>query len=153
MKTNDVTGRFQNDDAGFSIDVGRPGVGTTLGDVEKIAMEVAKVGVEFEPLNPVTFLMSDPKNGILRDDVKRERIHSCVLEFKTKVDKVPEVVKALDRAAEKVETVFSTGCVGRILPNGTIPIRKQLEKKKITFRPNGKTNMGLGKPPASFGDR
>ena len=82
MKTNDVTDRYRLGEVGFCVDVGRPGIGTTFEDVEKISTRVAGVGVTFEPLNPVTELMTDVAAGTIRDDVKKERILSCILEFK-----------------------------------------------------------------------
>ena len=60
MKTNDVTGRFKRGRAGVCIELGRPGTGTRLKDVQTVAMAVApyaKYG--FEPHNPVTALMVD----------------------------------------------------------------------------------------------
>jgi len=34
-------------------------------------------------MNPVTKLMNDKATGRLREDIKMERILSCILEFKT----------------------------------------------------------------------
>jgi len=152
MKTNDVTGRFHKAEAGFSIDIGRPGVGTTMKDVEKIAMEVAKLGVEFEFQNPVTMLMADKNSGKLRKDVMGEVIHSCVLEFKTDIRRVPLVVETLKQVAERVDTVFCVGCIGRVLSDGSIPVRTELDKAGISYRPNGKVCVGLGRPEANFGE-
>lgn len=144
MKTNDVTGRFCDGEAGFSVDIGRPGVGATFTDIETIAMEVARVGVEFESMNPVTYLMVDKNTGRLQEEIKKERVHSCVMEFKTNVEKLPEVVEALNRAASKVDTVFSVGCCCRVGADGEIAAKKYLDRYHISYRPNGKTNIGLG---------
>ncbi|MHC5035177.1 MAG: DUF362 domain-containing protein, partial [Planctomycetota bacterium] len=54
MKTNEVTGRFRLGEAGVAIELGRPCLGTRMYDVEKVAQAVARLGVTFEPLNPVT---------------------------------------------------------------------------------------------------
>jgi hypothetical protein len=61
------------------VDIGRPGIGTTFADVETITMEVARVGVEFEPMNPVTYLMIDKNKGRLQEEIKKEKVHSCVM--------------------------------------------------------------------------
>jgi len=148
MKTNDVTGRFSDGEVGFSVDIGRPGVGATFVDVEKIAMEIARVGVEFEMMNPITYLMVDKKTGRLQEEIKREKIHSCVMEFKTNVEKIPEVVQVLNKAATKVNTVFSVGCCCKIGMNGEIAAKNCLDRYRIYYRPNGKTNIGLGRPAA-----
>jgi hypothetical protein len=146
MKTNDVTGRYRFGDAGFTIDVGRPGVGTRLEEAEKIAMAISRIGVEFEPLNPLSFLMSDKQTGKLRDDVKKERVLSCIIEFKTSIDKLPLVLDVLRNVANQVDTVFSVGCICRVNDDGTIPIKEALERIGVPYRPNGKVNIGLGKP-------
>ncbi|MBS7628740.1 4Fe-4S ferredoxin, partial [Candidatus Bathyarchaeota archaeon] len=150
MKTNDVTGRFRPGEVGFSVDMGRPGVGVDLKDVEKLTMALAKVGVEFEPLNPLTFLMSDKKTGKLRDDVLSERVHSCIPEFKIKEEKFPEVLETLQRVSKEINSVFSLGICVKVNPDGSVPIMKYLNEHNIYYLPNGKTNIGIGKPAAKF---
>ena len=59
IKTNDVTDRVKPGYAGMAVEVGRPTVGARLSEVEKIAMALFKLGIEHEPANPVTFLMTD----------------------------------------------------------------------------------------------
>jgi len=148
MNTNDITGRFRYGEVGFIVDVGRPGVGTTFKDVEKISLAVAKVGVEFEQKNPVTKLMTDKTAGRLRDDIKMERIRSCELEFKAKDTKLISILHALRNVSELVNTVFSVGCICRCKPDGTIPVKTVLDEIGVFYRPNGKTNIGLGRPLA-----
>ena len=145
MKTNDVTGRYKFGDVGFTIDVGRPGLGTRLAEVEKISTAISRIGVEFEPLNPLSFLMSDRQTGKLRDDVKNERVLSSIIEFKTSIDKLPLVIDVLRTVAKEVDTVFSVGCICRVNDDGTIPIKEALDNIGVSYRPNGKVNIGLGK--------
>ncbi|MDH5174419.1 MAG: 4Fe-4S dicluster domain-containing protein [Elusimicrobiota bacterium] len=148
MKTNDVTGRYRHGEVGFTVDVGRPGIGTTFEDIKKISMAVAKVGVKFEKMNPLTKLMRDKTTGRLRDDIKGERVLSCVLEFKTEDNKAISVINALKDVSKLVNTVFSVGCICRCRPDGTIPVKNMLDEAGIFYRPNGKTNIGLGRPLA-----
>jgi len=148
MKSNDVTGRYRLGEVGFTVDVGRPGVGTTFEDVERIAMAVAKIGVKFEPLNPTTMLMADRDTGRFRDDLKRERVLSCILEFKTEESKLLSVVDALRDISRSIDTVFSVGCISRCRPDGTIPAKAILDEAGVFYRPNGKINIGLGRPLA-----
>lgn len=74
MKTNEVTGRFKRGWVGMGLEFGRPGIGTRFYDVEKTAQVLAKLGVEFEPKNPVTFLMEDVKTGKIKEEVLNEKV-------------------------------------------------------------------------------
>lgn len=148
MKTNDVTGRYRHGEVGFTVDVGRPGIGTTFQEVEKISMAVAKLGVGFEPLNPVTKLMVDSATGRLREDIKNERIMSCILEFKTEEQHLLSVINALKDIAKSIDTVFSVGCICRCKQDGTAPVKVILDEAGIFYLPNGKINIGLGRPLA-----
>jgi len=42
-KTNDVTGRYPQGIIGFALEFGRPGVGTRIFDIEKMAQRLAKL--------------------------------------------------------------------------------------------------------------
>jgi hypothetical protein len=148
MKTNDVTGRYRFGEVGFTVDVGRPGVGAAFEDIEKIAMAVAKTGVRFEPANPVTRLMDDPASGRFMSDIRGERVLSCILEFKIEEARFLQVIEALKNIAARVNTVFSVGCISRCAGDGTVPVKPLLDKAGIPYRPNGKVNIGL----ASRGD-
>ncbi|MHB0869207.1 MAG: DUF362 domain-containing protein [Chloroflexota bacterium] len=149
MKTNEVTGRFREDKAGIAIDIGRPNVGTTLADVEKLSMAVARVGVEFEPLSPITLMMADRETGTLRDDVKGERVLSAVIECKAKPERLPQLVQALREVEGLVDTVFTLGVISRVGDDGrSILLLPALEAAAIPVRPNGKVNLGLGRPQA-----
>lgn len=143
MKTNDVTGRYGLGEVGFTVDVGRPGVGTTLEEVEKITRAIAKMRVGFEPKNPVTMLMMSKERGIFPEEVKKERVLSCIIEFKISEDEFLSVIGALKDVAKRVDTTFTVGCIGRAKPDGEIPLKKLLDETGISYRPNGKTNLGL----------
>ena len=145
MKTNDVTGRYGFGEVGFTVDVGRPGLGTRLEETEKIAVALSKIGVEFEPLNPLSSLMRNKRTGELREDVKKERVLSSIIEFKTSLDKLPLVLDVLQEVSKQVDTVFSVGCISRISEDGSVPIEEILDKIGVSYRPNGKVNIGLGK--------
>jgi len=144
MKTNDVTGRFKPGEIGFSIDVGRPGIGTKLSEVNKLTMKLAKVNVEFEPMNPITLLMIDKSSGKLREDILNERVRSVVVEFKVKKEQLPHVLKVLRQLSSEVDTVFSVGCI--TVFEDLKEVQEVLGKFGFEPRINGKTNIGLGRP-------
>jgi hypothetical protein len=45
-----------------------------------------------------------------------------------------------------VDTVFSVGISSRCLPDGTVPHLEWVKKLGYRLSPNGKTNIGLGRP-------
>lgn len=147
VKGNDVTERYGFGDAGFVVDVGRPAVGASFADVEKVTMAVAPIGVEFDPMSLVASLMTDPKTGKLREDVLTERILYVTIDFKTEMSKVPKVIEALRRAAKEVDTVFSVGFISRIRDDYTVPAFGILDKLGVARYPNAKINMGLARRP------
>ncbi len=145
-KTNDVTNRFKKGEVGFSVDVGRPSAGgVQLWEVEKICMEMSKLDIRFDPDNPVTYLMEDPKKGKLKEDVLNELVISAVIEFKTPLEKCVEVVRALEKISHQIATVFSVGMISRVEEDGQIPPAIILEDEGYKLMPNGKTTLNLGR--------
>lgn len=144
VKTNELTGRVKEGDAGFTVEFGRPGVGVYFSDVEKVCQRLAKIHVEFQKENPVTSLMSDTKTGKLQSDVLNEKVLSCILEFKTGVDRMPEILKAIEDEVKKLDTVVALGIAVRCDSKGEDTVRKQLvEMGYDAWR--AKINMGLGR--------
>lgn len=143
VKTNDVTGRVKEGEAGFVVEFGRPGVGTRFRDIQKITTALAHLGVEFEKNNPVTSLMSDPTKGIIREDILGEKILSAIVELKTNIEKVPMVLRTIEENASKVDTVISIGVSTRCDAQGDESLGKLLEEKGYPVY-RGKTNLGLG---------
>jgi len=146
MKTNDVTGRFPFGFAGVAVEMGRPGVGTSFRDLQTVAMAIAKLGVEFEPNNPVAELMVDQKTGKIREEVLDERVLSAIIEFRIKIDKLREVLIAIRDVSMKIDTVFSLDLISRVNPDGSTPALAIAKEAGFSPRPNTKTNVGLGRP-------
>jgi len=144
MKTNDVTGKYREGVVGFCIELGRPGVGTSFSDVERVTIALAGL-LEFEPDNPVTFLI-DPETGRLKDEkVRNERVLSCIVEGQTTTDKAIEVVRKLQEVSKTLDTVFCIGVISRCR-GGKVPIKSLLDEAGIDVSINGKTCIGLGRP-------
>ena len=150
MKTNDVTGRFQRGWVGLACEFGRPGTGAYFRDIEKVALALAKVGVEFEPNNPVTYLMTDKKTGKFQEDVLNEKVLTAILESKMPIEKLETVLTVLKEAAKACDTVFSVAVINKAEPDGSYPPLPILQKMGIPYYPNGKQNIGLGRPLAKF---
>lgn len=147
MKTNEVTGRFKRGYAGMAVELGRPVVGAHFYDVEKVAMAVAALGgIEFEKQNPVTSLMSDPKTGKFKDDILNEFVLSAIIEFPVKLERVPAVLAALHKVAGEIDSVFSLDICTRVGEDNSLPTEKVVKEAGYWISPNGKTNVGLGRP-------
>ena len=87
MKTNDVTGRFKPGYLGIAVEMGRPGIGASLLDIEKVTQRIAKNDVDFCPENPITFLMENTQTGKINPEVLNERVLSGIIEFEIPVEK------------------------------------------------------------------
>ncbi|NVM05079.1 MAG: 4Fe-4S binding protein [Candidatus Helarchaeota archaeon] len=145
MKTNDVTGRFGVNEIGVSIEIGRPGVGTRLRNVELFTIELSKIGVDYEKASPVTALFANDQ-GHIKEEIKNERVLSAIIEFKVSVKKASQVFQLIKEVEKKIDTVFTVGVISRVGENGTIPITNLLSQQGFSIRPNAKINVGLGKP-------
>jgi len=152
MKTNDVKGSFLPGEVGVGVELGRPGLGAYFRDVEIVAMALmgANIGYELAAENPVTHFMSDKKKGKLRDEVLGEKATSAIIEGKCKLEKLPEALKALEEAAEKVDTVFTVEVITKVTPEGEVPIKHVLEELGFWYSINSKNNLGLGLPAFDF---
>jgi len=148
MKTNDVTGRYPRGRVGIAAELGRPGIGTRLRDLEKVAMAMASLGGTFEKSNPVYALLADPATGKLKEEVLNEKVLSAIIEFGTTPDKVPTVLKTLKEVSQQIDTVFSVNMISLLEPDGTCPAEEVARNAGFEIRPNGKNNVGLGRPLA-----
>ena len=146
IKSNDVTGRLLQGEVGIVVELGRPGIGAYFRDIEKVAMALAPLHPLFESENPVSQLMADPKTGKMRDEILNEKVLSAIIEIKTKLEKIPEFLQTLEKVQKEIDTVISVGIASRCLPDGTIPHEECVKKAGYTLSPNGKTNLGLGRP-------
>lgn len=146
IKTNDVTGRLREGDAGLVIEMGRPGIGAHFRDIEKVAMALARLKPHFEKENPVTQLMVNPETGKIKDEVLNEKVLSAIIEIKTSLERIPEFLQALGEVQKEMDTVISVGVASRCLTDGSLPHEEWVRKAGYKLSPNGKTNIGLGRP-------
>jgi hypothetical protein len=146
IKTNDVTGRLRKGEVGLVVEMGRPGIGAYFRDIEKVAMALAKLKPHFEKENPVTQLMVDPETGKIKDEVLNEKVLSAIIEIKTTLERIPEFLQTLEKVQKEVDTVMSVGIASKCLSDGSIPHEEWVKKAGYALSPNGKTNIGLGRP-------
>ena len=146
VKTNEVTGQFKKGHVGVTAELGRPGVGARFRDVEKVAQALARAHVVFAANNPVTHMMTDKTTGKLNDEILNEKVCSAMIETTSPIENLPAIIKELREVATQIETVFSLTISSRLEKDGTAPCRKILQELDVPLYPNGKTNLGLGRP-------
>jgi NAD-dependent dihydropyrimidine dehydrogenase PreA subunit len=148
MKTNDVSGRIKRGEVGVAIELGRPGMGTRFADVEKFTQEVARLKIPLEEANPVSALVQDRGKGVFPPEILGEKVLSAIVEFKVPFNRVEEILELLRQVSARLDTVASVSLIGRSDPNGRVPLEQLLVQKGVRFYPNGKVNIGLGRPLA-----
>jgi len=146
VKTNEITGRIGPQEAGICIDMGRPGIGVHFYEVDQMTRVLASKGAAFEPDNPVTALIEDHNTGVMRKDILQEKVLSLIIEIKVPLEALSEILKTIALAAADLETVVSVGVSSRCSDDGSIPADPVMRGAGFTPRPNGKTNLGLGRP-------
>ncbi len=144
VKTNDVTGRVGPGDVGFTVELGRPGVGVRFTDVQKVAQALAGTPARFEERNPVTTLMTDRERGLLNPDVLAEKVMSCIIEVATTQSDAPEVLEVLRDVARRIDTVMAIGVALRCDDEGADEIERILAGSDYDVI-WAKTNVGLGR--------
>jgi Fe-S-cluster-containing hydrogenase component 2 len=147
-KTNDVTGRFDKDSYGICIDMGRPGVGAYMRDVEKVAMALAAAGVRFASPKetPLSGLMTDTRTGKIRDDFLDVHVLSVIIEGTCKRNEFENVLHAIRCIAKEIDTVFSLGVVSYQRGDHDQPLLNMLAENGLNLPTRGKVNVGLGRP-------
>ncbi len=150
MKTNDVTGRYRHGYVGIAAELGRPGVGASFVDIQRVAHACARHGVRFCPQNPITHLMVDVHTGDINHEVLGERVLSGIVEFEVRVEEAPRVLQALREVSQEIDTVFSLDVISLVEEDGSFPMFDVMQTVGMTPSPNGKNNMGLGRPAYDF---
>jgi len=148
VKTNDVTGRVGEGEAGFTIEFGRPGVGVRFRDIQKVTRALAALPIAFERKNPVFGLMSDPATGAIREDILDEKVLSAIVELKAALEQVPRVLQVVEELAPTLDTIVSIGVATRCDAEGGDRLEPVLRREGYEFH-RAKTNLGLGRRPAA----
>jgi ferredoxin len=147
VKTNDLTNRVGEGEAGFTIEFGRPGVGVRFRDIQKVTMALASLPIAFEKKNPVFSLMTDPATGAIRQDMLDEKVLSAIVELKTTLEHVPQVLRVVEEVAPTLDTIVSIGVATRCDSQGDNLLESVLKNEGYAAY-RAKTNLGLGRRPA-----
>jgi hypothetical protein len=89
----------------------------------------------------------------MREEILDEKVLSAIIEVKTRLEKIPDYLETLQAIQEEVDAVFSVGVASKCLPDGSVPHEKWVKEAGYTLSPNGKTNLGLGRPLFKEGER
>jgi NAD-dependent dihydropyrimidine dehydrogenase PreA subunit len=146
-KTNDVTGKFGRGEYGLLLEFGRPGTGTRLTEIEKVAKVVREMNISILEDNPLYGLLEEDMSGRIKPAYVHEKILSGILEIR--IDKAEDLEKILGRilpVLKDLDTVVSVGLVSRFNDDATLPVIDRLKKMGLSVRPNAKINVGLGRP-------
>jgi hypothetical protein len=145
VKTNDISGRVNRGEAGFTIEFGRPGVGVRFHEIQRMTQALAKAGLEFEKKNPIAMLMTDTKKGTIREDILNEKILSAIVEIKVPVARMEEIITLVREAERQLDTVVALGVGARCEDNGAEhEVIQNLQRLGYKLE-RAKTNLGLGR--------
>ncbi|MFH1575164.1 MAG: 4Fe-4S binding protein [Acidobacteriota bacterium] len=147
-KTNDVTRRCGPGEVGVAIEVGRPTIGMSLLDIQKITRALALAGIhKIEEHNPIHSMIANKATGDLKPELLAERVLSAIIELQVECNQLNHILRTLKNVAKEVESVFSI-CVFTVVgPGLKIPaeVLESIQAEGFTWQPNAKINMGLGR--------
>ncbi len=147
-KTNDVTLRIGPGEVGIGIEVGRPNIGMDLPNIQKITRALARAGIhEIEPNNPVQDMLQNKATGDLKPELMGERVLSAIIEIQVKRERLRTILHTIKEVAKEVDTVFCLDVFTLLEPGTAIPkeVLEVIEAEGLSWRPNAKINMGLGR--------
>ena len=107
---------------------------------------LAPLGVLFEPENPLTLLIADTATGTMEPSVLNEKVLSAIIEVRAREAQVAAVLKALKDVEPGLNTVMSVGIAARCAADGSVPYEGAVRESGLRLSPNGKCNVGLGRP-------
>ena len=145
VKTNDISGRVNVGEVGFTIELGRPGVGVWMREIQHICWRLGAAGVSFETRNPITSLMTDVTSGTLREDILGEKLMSAIVEIKVAVERTEEIVRLVWEAEKELDTVVALGVGTRCSPDGEDHVLAPILERLGYKLERAKTNTGLGR--------
>jgi NAD-dependent dihydropyrimidine dehydrogenase PreA subunit len=147
-KSADVTRRLPPGKVGVAIEVGRPTVGMSLLDIQRITRAIARAGAhKIEPHNPIRSLIVNDATGDLKPELLGERVLSAIIELEVEQGQLRSLLRTLKEVAREVESVFCVDVFTVVGPRLTIPeeVLESIRAEGFTWRPNAKINMGLGR--------
>lgn len=145
VKTNDVSGVVKRGQVAVGIEMGRPGHGTSLVDVDKVSRAMASIGYPIPKHNALYYLLENPETGEIKKQYLNERFLSAIVEFSAPEERIGFIFETLEKISKEIDTVFSLCMFGRY-DGKDLPMMGHIKKHKPPHTPHAKVNIGLGRP-------
>ncbi len=142
MKIGDVIGQYRRGEVHFLVELGRPGIGARFHHLEALTSAMAALGFRPRHGRALARVMDDIATGRVKDEVRNEKASRISIHYPVPAEQAGAFWVALQKAAGTVDNVMSVGLVRRCEADGTAPVHG------LPVYPNGKTNVGLGRPRA-----
>ncbi len=152
-KTNEVDGNYWPDEIGVQVELGRPNSGVSFRDVEKITRALAQIGIQFDPTVPTTRIMDDPARGTFPEEVLGQRALTVYVTFKTDEAGFDRAMELISNLCQNLGTLTTVTLIRKVESGQELFPTAALDRLGYTLRPNGKVNLGLGKPACIFQGR
>ena len=78
-------------------------------------------------------------------NVLNEKVLSAIIELKTALEKIPEILQAILKVEQEIDTVVSVGIASKCRSDGSIPHEEWVYRNGFSLSLNGKTNLGFGR--------
>jgi ferredoxin len=150
VKTNDVCSRVLAGEVGFTIELGRPGVGVRFSEIQEMTRALARLGISFEKNNPITHLMLNKSAGDLQVNILDEKILSAIVEIKTEIQNVEQILDTVNKVSKRINSVTVIGASTRCNAEGDDDFLSPLLTELSYSHCRAKTNMGLGRITNEF---
>ena len=142
IKANDSEKRYGREQIGVFVEMGRPVLGARFHDIEKAVQVFTTYGYKPVKENPVSELIRDPVNGLLRKDILNEKVISCVLEFVIPRRESGNLIKISEELGKQVDTVFNV-CVALRADDQGESLFHRIFPPDVFCLPQAKVNIGL----------
>ncbi|MFC2066392.1 4Fe-4S dicluster domain-containing protein [Chloroflexota bacterium] len=148
--TSDADGLLRQGEAAILVELGRPYLGTTFRDVQKVVQALLPMGLNLRLQYPnaderssLADIAADTAAGTLMPEVLEERTGWVVLKLVTKEKNVPETIRCLKQVAADIDTVFALGVLSHVSRDGSTIAERAAIESGVTPAVNCKTNIGL----------
>ncbi|MBI2832486.1 MAG: 4Fe-4S binding protein [Chloroflexi bacterium] len=153
--TNDVTGLLGQGEAVIMVELGRPHLGATFRDVQKLLQTLGPLGLDLRQQYPVSDerssmaeIVASSSEGVLLPEILEERAGWVVLKMVAPERKVSETVRRLQQVAQEIDTIFGLSIVSRVSKDGSTIAERVASETGVSPAVTCKTNVGLGRPLA-----